>query len=157
MPHIFILTCLLLLGACQPTENKKNEAQTVGKAEAHTQDYDCKHCGMPSQDYPQWHAKIELSDKTYWFCSPRCMFSRYHKLKAGEAKKVWVKDYYKLQFIEAQSAFFVAGSQILGPMGADFVPLADQTSAKAFQTEHQGKEIVPFAQVTPQMMKKFME
>lgn len=141
-----IFFMFVLIGACQSNSSQKGQASH--------QNYDCKHCGMPSQDYPQWHAKIELSDKMLWFCSPRCMFSRYHQLKAGEARHIWVKDYYNLKFIDASKATFVIGSKTLGPMGADLVPFADEKSAKAFSQEHEGKQIVPFSKVTTNFVKK---
>ncbi len=137
-PLCFVLTVLIL--ACQPTTKDKDK-----------ENYDCQHCGMPSQSYPLWHAKIILASQnnTYWFCSPRCMFSRYHKhMKPTEAKEIWVKDYYTQKFISAKTAFFVVNSQILGPMGADLVPFSEQKDAQAFVQEHQGKAIFSFQDVT---------
>ena len=49
---------------------------TAGK-----EDYDCKHCGMPSQDYPQWQTRVQFDTRKQWFCSPRCMFATYHQTK----------------------------------------------------------------------------
>ncbi len=143
MMKYFLFSVLCALVACNlPT--KPNTAK---------QDYDCKHCGMPSQDHPQWQAKIELEKETFWFCSPRCMFSRYHELQAGQARRLWVKDYYTLKFIDAKKAYFVQDSKILGPMGADFVPFGQESAAQDFLKEHTGKKILPFQEITPQRLK----
>lgn len=140
---IGIVWLSMLLWACNSPAQK-----------AEKQDYDCKNCGMPSQDYPQWNAKIELAHQTYWFCSPKCMFSRYHKLQAGEVKNIWVKNYYTTKFMDAKKSFFVIGSKILGPMGHDLVPFSDALSAESFTKEHQGRETLPFEKVTGKVLKE---
>lgn len=136
---LFVLYAFL--ASCQPAAQSKQK-----------EDYDCKNCGMPSLEFPQWHAKIALKDKNYWFCSPRCMFARYYQMKAGEAQKIWVKDYYTQKFIDAKQAYFVIGSKTLGPMGPDLVPLQDNKSAQDFSQEHKGKNILHFTAITNQVV-----
>ena len=57
-------------------------------------------------------------------------------------------DYYNLQPIDAKTALYVIGSDVLGPMGHEFVPLANMADAEDFMKEHKGKRILRFDQVT---------
>lgn len=124
---------------------------TAGK-----EDYDCKHCGMPSQDYPQWQARVQFDTRKQWFCSPRCMFATYHQTKK-KPQNIEVKDYYSLKFVKAEDAFFVIGSKILGPMGHDLVPFQDKKAAQDFSKEHAGKQIRAFPEVTNKIIQQLQQ
>ncbi len=41
------------------------------------------------------------------------------------------------------------GSDVLGPMGHELVPLESQNDASDFLKEHKGKRILSFEQITP--------
>jgi copper chaperone NosL len=58
-----------------------------------------------------------------------------------------VTDYYNLQLIDAKAAFYVIGSDVLGPMGHELVPLATRADAEDFMKEHKGRRILGFAEV----------
>ena len=64
---------------------------------------------------------------------------------------IWVTDFYNLQRIDARKAFYVAGSDVLGPMGHEFVPLASKEDAADFLKDHKGKKVLGFDQVTKAM------
>ena len=146
--YLFATLLFLAIGACQsPTKSQKASSETK-------QDYDCKHCGMPSQEFPQWYAKIVLEKEVFWFCSPRCMLARYQEMKPATAKELWVKDYYTNKFIDARKAFYVTGSKVLGPMGHDFVPLQDEKAAKDFMKEHHGEELITFPAIDASMIQR---
>ena len=105
--------------------------------------------------YPQWIASIRFADgSTVFFDGPKDMF-RYlldlEKYAAGdrEIAGVWVTEYYRVRFIDAQTAVFVAGSDVMGPMGGELVPFATRDEAEAFALDHGGEEILVFAEVTP--------
>jgi nitrous oxide reductase accessory protein NosL len=61
---------------------------------------------------------------------------------------VRVTDYYNLQLVDAKTAFYVIGSDVLGPMGHELVPLATRADAEDFMKEHKGRRILGFAEVT---------
>ena len=63
-------------------------------------------------------------------------------------------DFYSLGRIEAQKAFFVVGSDVLGPMGHELVPLATRADAEDFLKDHKGKRILGFAEVTRELAVK---
>jgi nitrous oxide reductase accessory protein NosL len=60
---------------------------------------------------------------------------------------IWVTDYYGLQKIDARKAYYVIGSDVLGPMGHEFVPLASKVDAEDFMREHKGVRLLSFEQV----------
>jgi copper chaperone NosL len=60
---------------------------------------------------------------------------------------IWVTDFYGLARIDAKKAFFVTGSDVLGPMGHEFVPLSNREDAAEFLKDHKGRRILGFDQV----------
>jgi nitrous oxide reductase accessory protein NosL len=61
---------------------------------------------------------------------------------------IWVTDFYNLQAVDARKALYVIGSDVLGPMGHEFVPLVTKDDAADFLKEHKGRRILTFEQVT---------
>jgi nitrous oxide reductase accessory protein NosL len=151
-----ILSALFFLSACaQKQENGAQTSQTAQETSSEV-DYDCANCGMPSQDFPNWQAFVkETGGKVVYFCAPRCMFMYLSDGEAAaRAAEIQVVNYYKApEKIDAKTAFFVTGSDVIGPMGVDFVPFASQQDAEAFKNEHQGKHIYAFSDITPEILK----
>ncbi len=106
--------------------------------------------------YPNWVATIEYKDgHAHHFDGAKDMFKFWHqpaKYAAGHRREdmaaIWVTDFYNLQRIDARIAWYVTGSDVLGPMGHEFVPLATKEDAADFLKEHKGKRILSFEQVT---------
>lgn len=44
------------------------------------------------------------------------------------------------------------GSDVLGPMGHELVPLENEADARDFLKEHKGHRVVTFDQVTPEII-----
>jgi hypothetical protein len=57
---------------------------------------------------------------------------------------IWVTDYYRVVPIPAETAFYVAGSDVLGPMGREFIPLATREEAREFLVDHRGAAVLEF-------------
>ncbi len=116
----------------------------------------CPVCGMLVSKYPHWVATIVYKDgHTHHFDGAKDMFKFWFepaKYAAGHSReqmaRLTVTDYYNLQQVDAKTAFYVIGSDVLGPMGYELVPLATQADANDFMKEHQGKRILRFDQVT---------
>lgn len=116
----------------------------------------CPVCGMLVSKYPNWVATIVYTDGhahhfdgakdlfKFWFNPPKYVPNHNRDMIAS----IWVTDYYGLQRIDARKAWYVIGSDVLGPMGHEFVPLATQTDADDFMREHKGKRILRFDEVT---------
>jgi len=117
----------------------------------------CPVCGMFVYKYPKWVAQIIFKDGSYYFYDgTKDMFkhifdtAKYTPGKAAEnIKAIYVTDYYEVELIDAKSAFYVIGSDVLGPMGHELLPFKDQESAQEFLEDHKGKSIIRFQDVTP--------
>jgi nitrous oxide reductase accessory protein NosL len=67
---------------------------------------------------------------------------------------IYFKDYNREEWIEAEKTYFVVGTEILGPMGIEFLPVDSREAAVALQQQEHGQEIVPFAEVDREYMIK---
>jgi nitrous oxide reductase accessory protein NosL len=59
-----------------------------------------------------------------------------------------VTDYYNLEMIDGRQAFYIAGSDVLGPMGHELVPVGREAQAKTFLDDHKGKSILRFSEIS---------
>lgn len=122
----------------------------------------CPVCGMFVAKYPEWIAYVVYKDgHAHYFDGAKDMFKflaapkRYVPAhKPEDVAMVAVTDYYNVEPIPAQSAWYVVGSDILGPMGHELVPLASEAEAKDFLRDHQGKTILRFPQVNADLLEK---
>lgn len=119
----------------------------------------CAVCGMFVAKYPAWvtQARSE-SGGVAMFDGPKDFFVYYFNLSSGgkEHKVVTdlrVKDYYTQQWLDGFSAWYVVGSDVLGPMGKEFVPFATREAAENFVKDHHGKKVLRFEEVTPELVK----
>ena len=116
----------------------------------------CPVCGMLVAKYPHWVATIVYKDgHAHHFDGAKDMFKFWFdppKYAAGHSREqmvaIRVTDYYNLQLIDAKAAFYVIGSDVLGPMGHELVPLATRADAEDFMKEHKGRRILGVAEVT---------
>ena len=63
-----------------------------------------------------------------------------------------VTDYYGVTRIDARTAWYVIGSDALGPMGHELVPLATQAEAEEFLKDHHGQRIVRFDDINLKLL-----
>jgi nitrous oxide reductase accessory protein NosL len=120
----------------------------------------CGVCGMYVAKYPQWVASLRFSDGTVtFFDGPKDMFRYLLDLatfKPGSTPEqvaaVFVTDYYSTRPIDGRAAFYVAGSDVIGPMGAELVPTADRSHAETLLKDHGGERVVAFGEVTAEML-----
>lgn len=116
----------------------------------------CPVCGMFVYKYPKWVAQIVFKDgASYFYDGAKDMFKHYFEVAkytpgklASDITHIYVTDYYEVQLIEAKTAYYVLGSNILGPMGHELLPFKDQESAQEFLEDHRGESIVRFSQIT---------
>ncbi|NCO01145.1 MAG: hypothetical protein GW906_04895 [Epsilonproteobacteria bacterium] len=109
-----------------------------------TKDEKCQICGMFVYKYPKWAAQIFYeNDKHYSFDGVKDLMKYYFQNREA-ISKILVRDYYSQKAIEARKAFFVLGSDVLGPMGAELIPFEIESDAKTFYMDHKGVKIVEF-------------
>jgi nitrous oxide reductase accessory protein NosL len=119
----------------------------------------CPVCGMLVSKYPNWVATIVYKDgHAHYFDGAKDMFKFWFdpsKYSTGHSREmiasIWATDYYSLQRIDARKAWYVTGSDVPGPMGHEFVPLATRADAEDFMREHKGVRLLTFDQVTQEM------
>jgi len=120
----------------------------------------CPVCGMFVAKYPDWVAQVRFRDQeTVFFDGAKDFFKYYFGVKkyhparsTDDVAAVYVTDYYTMQPIDAAGAFYVVGSDIYGPMGRELIPFASTTDAETFMRDHRGRQMLPFAAVTLELV-----
>lgn len=120
----------------------------------------CPVCGMFVVKYPDWIATVLYSDgHAHHFDGAKDLFKyllELPKWAPGHAAKdistIGVTEYYGVGRIDARSAWYVIGSDVLGPMGHELVPLASREDAQEFLKDHSGKGILRFDEVTLELL-----
>lgn len=117
----------------------------------------CPVCGMFVSKYPDFAAQVRFKDgSTFHFDGAKDMFKYYREpqrytpgRKQQDIAAVFVTDYYSLNPVDGRTAAYVAGSDVLGPMGRELIPFARISQAQDFMKDHKGKRVLKFDQVTP--------
>ena len=66
------------------------------------------------------------------------------KLISAKIKDMYVQDFRTGKKIDAKKAFYVVGSGIVGPNGANLIPFESIKSAKLFEKKYGGSKILNF-------------
>jgi nitrous oxide reductase accessory protein NosL len=122
----------------------------------------CPVCGMFVAKYPDWIASIQFRDGSRrYFDGVKDLMIFYHGpekygFRGGAAamKTIGVKDYYRLEMIDGRSAWYVIGSDVLGPMGKELIPFARQEDAAEFLRDHRASRILRFKELTPAVLRQ---
>lgn len=97
----------------------------------------CSECGMYADAAPRWAASAKsTTGEALRFDAPRCLFAR--SLRARDVRELAFTEYYTQTSRPGSELAFVAGSDLVGPMGKDFVPV-DPAHAARFASEHGGR------------------
>jgi copper chaperone NosL len=120
----------------------------------------CPVCGMFVAKYPQWIATVLHQDgAASHFDGPKDFFKylldmkKYARGRTREQiARMGVTNYYDGARIDAGSATYVLGSDVLGPMGHELVPHTGETDAKEFLRDHKGRRILRFAEISPALL-----
>ena len=141
---------------------KASGANVVGQSDPRDHlkdDARCPVCGMFVAKYEVWVTRIEESPRNFLdFDGVKDLAAYYFKpaLYGGKELKadsrIWVKDYYSLKWLDGREAFFVLGSDVNGPMGLELIPFATKAAAQSFLTDHHGKKVLTFAEITPPLV-----
>lgn len=112
----------------------------------------CAVCGMFVAPFPQWTAAFELKDGRYfYFDGPKDLFICLFDLPAylpgvsmDQVAGVYVTEYYSTGLQPATEVIFVTGSDVLGPMGSELVPVLGREAAETFRRDHKGQALMRF-------------
>ncbi len=144
-----LMAALVLLFMCTATIAAERKPVEVKKSDK------CKVCGMLVAGYPNWVSQIIFSDGTYaFFDGPKDMFRYYFNMakynpskKQADIDAIYVTEYYSAKLAGARKLFFVLGSDVDGPMGAELVPIESKEKATEFMKDHHGKKILKFDEI----------
>ena len=112
----------------------------------------CPVCGMLVAPFPEWLGRVLYADGTaVFFDGPKDLFIFYEDLATyqpgatrDQVANLYVTEYYTTRLIPATEVFFVAGSDVLGPMGKELVPVAGREAAETFMRDHSGTKLMRF-------------
>lgn len=122
----------------------------------------CPVCGMFVAKFPEWLGAVVYKDgHAHYFDGAKDLFKFLASPKSyvpnhrpEDVASVSVTDYYAVEPIPARDAWYVVGSDVLGPMGHELVPLASEAEARDFLRDHKGKAVLRFDQVTPDLLSR---
>ncbi len=117
----------------------------------------CPVCGMYPARHPDWVAAVRFEDgRVHYLDGPRELFRflndvpRYAPDKArGDVAAVAVTEHFGGRLVDARKAHFVVGSDLMGPMGHDAVPVATANAARLFMANHGGVAVLRLEDFDP--------
>ena len=108
----------------------------------------CPVCGMFPAKRPRNAAGMLLADgRGFYFCGNGCLLRTYRHSRQyigvapEEIKRMVVQSYFRGAPLDARKAWWVKGSDVVGPMGPALVALEDEAAVKTFQERHGGKVV----------------
>lgn len=145
--RFFLLLSFFSLVLCLPPGEAMAELPPAPDARAR-----CPVCGMFVAPHPNWLAVIAFADDRFeYFDGPKDLFRYLLSPKSSDEgqglddiREVWVTEYYSARPVLANDVFFIGGSDVLGPMGEELVPIQGLERAEAFMRDHGGKKIFRF-------------
>lgn len=107
----------------------------------------CPVCAMRPVRSPKFASAISLKNgATYYFCGTGCMIRSWMHPETflGVPKTALdrpvIQEYFTGETMDARKVVWVAGSDVIGPMGSAMVPIS-QESLPAFQKRHGGNHV----------------
>lgn len=121
----------------------------------------CPVCGMFVAKYPEWVATVVYRDgHAHHFDGVKDLVKYLNDLpkwapghRGEDIALIAVTEYYGVRRILAKDAWYVIGSDVLGPMGHEPVPLATPQEAEEFKRDHGGTGVLRFDGLTAGLMK----
>jgi len=115
----------------------------------------CPVCGMFVAKYPDFVAQVIFQDGSYAvFDGVKDMFKYYLNLqkyapgkRLEDIASIYVTDYYSLEPVDGFTAWYVAGSDVFGPMGRELIPFSKESDAGGFMMDHLGQSLLRFRDV----------
>jgi nitrous oxide reductase accessory protein NosL len=122
----------------------------------------CPVCGMFVAKYPDFVAEIIFKDGSYAvFDGVKDLFKYYFNLakynpgkKLTDIDSIHVTDYYDLKWVDGYKALYVEGSDVYGPMGRELIVFEKEAGAEQFMTDHIGKSLLKFDEITYDLIKR---
>ena len=131
------VACVLAI-ACQPPDKAARGDR-------------CEFCGMKIDPASAWNTELVVAGKTLRFDSPKCALSAWRqKNLAVESSRF--QEFYTRVPTDAGKLLFARGGDVIGPMGADLVPL-DPASAARFLHDHGARDTLELGAITAELLR----
>ncbi|MFZ0614628.1 MAG: nitrous oxide reductase accessory protein NosL [Desulfobacterales bacterium] len=108
----------------------------------------CPVCGMKVAEHAKFSSAIQLTDgTTYYFCGTGCMLRSwlhpeiFLAVDRDRLQTPLVKEYFTGEQVDGREVFWVAGSDVVGPMGPALVPVMGEKGLEAFKRRHGGQDV----------------
>jgi len=126
------------------------------KGQLHVQSGDrCPVCAMDVSKHEKFSGGIQLTTgKTYYFCGTGCLLRTwlnplvYLDVDKGQLQKAVVRDYFSGENVDAGLVTWIAGSDIIGPMGPAIIPVLQDKDVAVFRERHGGKTLFHLDELT---------
>jgi len=121
----------------------------------------CPVCAMVILDHPKFTSAISLKNKkTFYFCGTGCMLKTWlHpemilKVNKDDIDKIITREYFTGEEVDGSKVTWIAGSDVVGPMGKAIVPVLGDEGLESFKKRHGGKITFKLAELTDDLWKK---
>ena len=121
----------------------------------------CPVCAMFPARYPQTAAAMTLkSGQTFYFCTNGCLLRTWLRpmVYVGRPPSaidgLVVRDYFTGLPVDARMATWVAGSDVIGPMGPAIIALGDAGHLETFKKRHGAAIVFRFDQLDDALWKR---
>ena len=121
----------------------------------------CPVCAMKVKAHNKFSSAIQLSSgRTFYFCGTGCMIRSWMhpeiflNVSKGELKKCVVQDYFSGEQADGLNVYWVAGSDVVGPMGPALVPFLNEQQVEVFKNRHGGKAVFRLGEMTDEKWQK---
>ena len=119
----------------------------------------CGVCGMYPARFPAWQTQIIFTDGTMVpFDGSKDMFKyllnlEYYNPGKGrdDVAAIWVREHSGNKWIDGETAYYLVGSSVMGPMGKDLIPFANAGEADGLRTE-KGGTVMPFSEISKEVI-----
>lgn len=147
------LICIFLIFTASASWGESSDVPEV------TKDTRCPVCGMFVKKYAPWITQLVSEDgEVKAFDGVKDLMAYYFEPELYGGKQiadsiiVWVKDYYSQSWINGKEAFYVGGSDVMGPMGHELIPFLRSAAAENFMNDHKGTALLRFSDITLEMI-----
>jgi hypothetical protein len=111
----------------------------------------CELCGMTLDPSSPWLAELVGTDgATHRFDTPKCALLAWRTGKVP-ARATRFQEFYERVWRDGATLVFAVGSDVIGPMGGDTVPI-DPTRAPKFEKDHGATRVVRLEELTAQVL-----
>lgn len=121
----------------------------------------CPVCAMKVAEHTKFASALQLRDgRTYYFCGTGCMLRTWLHPEVflassrTELRRGVAPDYFTGKHRDAAEVTWIAGSDVVGPMGPAIVPIGDDANVAEFKKRHGGKHTFELAELTDALWEK---